>query len=278
MLARPMAAPLPILRSPLGEVTPHGAHVLRWKKDDRDVLFVSPRSKFEPGVPIRGGIPVCFPWFGDDPEGKGRPAHGFARRVAWRLVEQQPGPDATLFAFELTDDETTRALWPHRFRARLVARLGPTLDLAFTVTNTDARPFRYEEALHTYLAVGDVRRVVLRGLEGARYRDKARGGAIGHEGAEPVVFSEETDRTYHGLESVCTLQDPVLGRTLEVVKCDSRSTVVWTPWTDKAARLADLGADAWTGFLCVESGNLGPDAITLEPGASHTLALRIAVR
>jgi len=278
MLARAMPESLPILRSPHGEVTPHGAHVLRWRKDGREVLFVSPRSKFEPGQAIRGGIPVCFPWFGDDPEGKGRPAHGFARRVAWRLVEEEHAPDALRVAFELTDDDSTRALWPHRFSARLTARLGPVLDLAFTVTNTDTRPFRYEEALHTYLAVGDVRQVALRGLEGARYRDKTRAGAIGHEGAEPLRFTEETDRTYHGIESVCTLQDPVLGRTLEITKCDARSTVVWTPWTDKAARLADLGADAWTGFLCVESASIGPDAITLEPGASHTLALRIAVR
>lgn len=272
-----MADTLPWIRSPHGEVTPHGAHVTRWRKDGRDVLFVSPRSKFEPGQAIRGGIPVCFPWFGDDPEAKGRPAHGFARRVAWQLVEEEHAPDALRVAFELADDDSTRALWPFRFRARLVASLGAMLDVSLTVTNEDERPFRYEEALHTYLAVGDVRQVALRGLEGARYRDKTR-GAIGHEGAEPILFTEETDRTYHGIESVCTLQDPVLGRTLEITKCDSRSTVVWTPWSEKAARLADLGADAWPGFLCVESGNIGADAITLAPGASHTLAVRITAR
>lgn len=273
-----MADTLPWIRSPHGEVTPHGAHVTRWRKDGRDVLFVSPRSKFEPGQAIRGGIPVCFPWFGDDPEAKGRPAHGFARRVAWRVVEEELAPDALRVAFELADDDATRALWPFRFRARLTASLGAMLDVSLTVTNEDERPFRYEEALHTYLAVGDVRRVALRGLEGARYRDKTRSGAIGHEGAEPILFTEETDRTYHGIESVCTLQDPVLGRTLEITKCDSRSTVVWTPWSEKAARLADLGAEAWPGFLCVESGNIGADAITLAPGASHTLAVRITAR
>ena len=278
ILAYAMTTTFTWIRSPHGEVTAHGAHVVRWRSDGRDVLFVSPRSRFEPGVPIRGGIPLCFPWFGDDPEGRGRSAHGFARRVAWRLVEEHHDPDALRVAFELAADDSTRALWPFRFRARLVASLGSVLELAFTVTNEDERPFRYEEALHTYLAVGDVRRVTLRGLEGARYRDKTRAGAIGHEGAEPLVFTEETDRTYHGIESICTLSDPLLARTLELVKRGSRSTVVWSPWSDKAARLADLGADAWPGFLCVESGNIGPDAVTLEPGASHTLALCITVR
>jgi D-hexose-6-phosphate mutarotase len=273
-----MADAFPWIRSPHGEVTPHGAHVVRWKKDGRDVLFVSPRSKFEPGQAIRGGIPICFPWFGDDPEQKGRPAHGFARRVPWRLVEERHAPEALRVAFELADDDASRAHWPFRFRARLTASLGSTLDVALTVRNEDERPFRFEEALHTYLAVGDVRRVTLRGLEGARYRDKVRAGAIAHEPAAPLTLTGETDRTYHGIETACTLEDPVLGRKIELVKCDSRSTIVWNPWPDKAARLADLGADAWQGFVCIESGNIGPDAITLAPGASHTLALCITVR
>src|SRR5690606_12240761 len=126
------------------------------------VLFLSGASRMEPGQPIRGGIPIVFPWFGPGPEG--RPQHGFARRLPWRVLEVAEAPQDVRVALELRDDDATRAWWPHAFALRLDARFGTTLDVTLRVENRDLRPFTFEAALHTYLAVDDVREVTLHGL------------------------------------------------------------------------------------------------------------------
>jgi len=264
------------IRSPHGEVCTQGAHVARWKTGGADGLFLSAKSRFERGQALRGGVPVIFPWFGDDPEGRGRPAHGFARRVEWRVVEQADEADALRVVLELVDDEHTRAQWPERFALRLTAVLGTTLELALRVENRGARPFRCEQALHTYLAVGDVRRCAVHGLENARYLDKLDGLREKRQPDEPLRFTGEVDRTYLATDSTCVLEDPVLARRLEVAKTGARSTVVWNPWLEKAKRLSDLGDDEWPSFVCVESGNIGADAVTLAPGAAHELRVQIA--
>lgn len=266
------------IRSTHGEVCTQGAHVARWKTGGADGLFLSAKSRFERGQALRGGVPVIFPWFGDDPEGRGRAAHGFARRMEWRVVEQADDDAALRVVLELVDDEATRALWPERFALRLTAVLGATLELTLRVENRGARSFRCEQALHTYLAVGDVRRVAVHGLEGARYLDKLDGLKAKHQPDAPLAFTGECDRTYLGTDSTCVIDDPVLGRRLEVAKRGARSTVVWNPWIEKAQRLSDLGDDEWPAFVCVESGNVGADAVTLAPGAAHELGVRIARR
>lgn len=266
------------IRTTHGEVCAQGGHVVRWRVRGEDVLFVSKKSRFEPGQPIRGGVPVVFPWFGDDPEGRGRVAHGFARRMPWRVLSSTSDARATRVALELVDDAGTRELWPWRFALRLEAELGDELALALTVENRSETPFVCEAALHTYLAVGDVRRCTLHGLEGATYLDKLDGLRAKSAGPGPLAFTGEVDRTFLGTSAAASVEDPVLGRTLVVSKEGSRSTVVWNPWSAKAARLADMGDDEWSGMLCVESGNVGADAIQLAPGATHGMRVRIAVR
>lgn len=266
------------VRTRHGEVCAQGAHVARWSGAGGNVLFLSRESRFEVGQAIRGGIPVIFPWFGDDPEGRGRGAHGFARKVPWRVVECAETTGETRVALELVDDEATRAVWPKRFALRLEAVLGDTLSVALNVANRDREPFRCEMALHTYLAVGDVQRVGVRGLEGATYVDKVDGMQRKREGTAPIAFTGEVDRVYVGTEATCLVDDPLLRRTLEVAKSGSRSTIVWNPWSEKAARLADLGDDEWLAMVCVESGNVGEDALELAPGATHVLRVDIASR
>lgn len=263
------------VQSPFGDVCTQGAHVARWLSGGRDVLFLSRRSRFERGQAIRGGVPVIFPWFGDDPEGLGRPAHGFARRMTWNLVEKRLEAEALHVALELSDDAGTRALWPHAFGLRLEAELGAALTLTLRVENRDGAPLRFETALHTYLAIGDVRRATLSGLAGATFLDKLDGGRRHREGRAPLAFTGEIDRVYVDTGATCTLEDPVLGRTLTVEKEGSRSTVVWNPWVEKAARLADMADDEWPAMLCVESGNVADDRVTLAPGATHTQRVRI---
>ena len=269
-----MAGPT-ILQLPRGEVCTQGAQALRWRAaDGRDVLFVSAHAKFAAGTPIRGGVPVVFPWFGDDPEQRGRPAHGFARRVPWQLTAASD-PAAGRVGFALQDDAGTRALWPHAFAAELAIAFDRELVLALAVTNRGAAPFRFEALLHTYLLVGDVRAVELRGLHGARYHDK-RVGTRAAQREEVLRCTGEVDRVYQGTGAACTLLDPGLRRLITVSKDNAPSTVVWNPWHDKAALLTDLGGDEWLRFLCVESGCVADDAVTLAPGATHRLQVRIA--
>ncbi|MGE3172762.1 MAG: D-hexose-6-phosphate mutarotase [Planctomycetota bacterium] len=266
------------LRTRRGELCLWGAHVTRWQpRAGDDALFLSARSRFEPGVPIRGGVPLVFPWFGDDPEGRGRPAHGFARRVPWRLLEAAEDAGTSRAVLQLDDDDTTRALWPHRFRAHLDVTFGDALELEFAVENRDAAPLRFEALLHTYLRVGDVRRVLLRGLAGARYFDKTDGMRHKVQDDAPLRVVGEVDRTYVGAPGACAVEDPVLGRTLHVHKEHAASTVVWNPWVDKARALADLGDDEYLQMLCVESGNVMDDAVMLAPGERHALRVRVEV-
>jgi glucose-6-phosphate 1-epimerase len=259
----------------LGDVATQGAHVTRWTPHNEDALFLSPRTKLEKGTPIRGGIPVVFPWFGEDKERRG-PSHGFARRVPWTVLSSgaaiSNGDEAVLL--ELCDSDATRAQWPHRFRATMDLVFGAELAIAFSVENRGAEPFSFEALLHTYLRVGDVKQCSLDGLEDAWCYDKTQGNALVRNGTGPMRFDGECDRTFCGSEAACVLTDPVLRRTLTVLKEGARSTVVWTPGASRAAALPDLG-DSWPQFLCVESGNVMDDAITLQPGERHVMRVRI---
>jgi len=275
-----MSAPLPGPRTYTtsemsAEVHDAGAQVVRWAPVGADpVLWVSPRARFERGSAIRGGVPICFPWFANGRAGELTPAHGFARTAPWRLVSESVGDAAVVLDYELTDADATAPEFPHRYHAAYRISMGPGLALDLTVTNTDTEPFGFTEALHTYLAVGDVAQVRLEGLEGARYVDKVAGATAVQDG--PLRPTGETDRVYHSGGPV-RLVDPVLGRTLVVGTRDAHSVVVWTPWRDKAAEAADIGADSWTSFVCVEAGNVLDDAVRLEPGESHTLGYRLRI-
>jgi glucose-6-phosphate 1-epimerase len=265
------------IRSERGEVCTQGAQVVRWRFDGGDVLFVPRKARFEPGQAIRGGIPVIFPWFGDDPLKLGRGAHGFARKLVWRVVSQSAAKDATRVALELEDGDETRALWPHRFLLRLEISLGAELELALTVTNRGEAPFRFEEALHSYFQVGDARAVALRGLEGSRYLDKLEGFAEKRAPGEPLTFAGPIDSVHLDTEATCEVEDIVHGRTLAIHKSNSRSTVVWNPWIEGSKRYSDLGDEDWAHFVCVETANVGANAVQLAAGASHTMGLRVVV-
>jgi glucose-6-phosphate 1-epimerase len=263
-----------------GILCEQGAHVTDWTpSDEGPVLFLSGQSHLAPGLPIRGGIPVIFPWFGDAPlplGGEGLPAHGFARRKDWEVLSIDEGPGDVRVSLRLVDDEDTRAAWPHKFELRLEATFGRTLEVSLTIENRDERPFRCDAALHTYLTVGDVREIAVRGLEGAPYFDKVAGEEKVQDAA-PIRFEGEVDRVYTNNEAGVTVDDPSFGRSITVSKTGSRSTIVWNPWIDKARRLDDFDNDEWMGMVCVETANVLTDAIELGPGASHTMTLCLSV-
>jgi glucose-6-phosphate 1-epimerase len=283
-----MRGELPVLRlagtHSTVEVAPQGAHVIDWSlPGTQPVLFTSPHSAFLRGKAIRGGVPLVFPWFGPSPGTAGGPQHGFARVRDWSARSMAIGPEGDCMAvLALDDDERTRLAWPHPFAARLTLRAGRELRLALEIKNSGAAAFAFEAALHTYFAVSDVRDVSLVGLEHAGYLDKTAPDEAGRnarrrEGGSPIRFTGETDRVYVDTDSTCTIDDPGWRRRIVVAKQGSRTTVVWNPWVDKARAMTDLGDQAWSRMLCVESAVAGEDARRLAPGESHILEAVIRV-
>jgi glucose-6-phosphate 1-epimerase len=260
----------------------HGAHVTHFKpRDARPVLFVSRRSHFEggpPGKPIRGGVPLCFPWFGPKAGAPDAPTHGFARILPWRLgtVTRNDG-GALRTTLHLESNDFTRRLFPHDFAATFVVAVDARLTMDLIVRNTGPEAMPIEAALHSYFAVGDVRRVSIGGLEGLPYVDKTTAGARRGGEKAPIAIARETDRVYTGARGAVSIADPVWGRRIVVGKSGSATTVVWNPWIDKAKALADFGDDEWIEMVCVETANAMDDAVTIAPGATHAMSATIAV-
>ena len=269
--------PVAALAGPHGscEVSLYGAQVLGYKPlGHASVLFVSRKAIYESGRPIRGGIPVCWPWFGAHPHEKGKPAHGFARLQTWSLLTAEYSAQVTEIKLGLCDNESTRAFWPHPFDLTLRIILDTTLRVELTTRNRDKTPLTISEALHTYLLVRDVARVSVIGLDGVRYYDELTGQEHAtQKGA--VSIHGETDRIYHDTNSECSVDDPGLGRQIVVAKRNSHSTVVWNPWIEKSKRMADFGADEYPRMLCVETANARQATLTLPPGEMHTMALSL---
>jgi glucose-6-phosphate 1-epimerase len=262
------------------EVYLHGAHVTAWRPAGAEpVIWVSADSQFHPDKPIRGGIPICFPWFAAHAIDASAPMHGFARLRDWTLGNVEDRDGEVHVTFELTDDERSRrSAWPHRFRATYRVAVGDRLGLALDVANTGEGPLTFEAALHTYVAVANVRDVGVAGLAGTEYLDKVEAFARKREGDAPIQFSGETDRIYLATESTVTIHDPGLRRQITVAKTGSQSTIVWNPWIDKARAMPDFGDDEWPSMLCIETANVGDAAVTLEPGSHHTMTAVISLR
>lgn len=269
------------LTTPKGscELALHGAHVTAYTPaDEEPVIWMSQHSEYADGKPIRGGIPVCFPWFGVHETDASLPSHGYVRLSSWR-VESVTRESADRIAATLSTEShvSTRSMWPHEFGAQLSVTLGDSLSVALSVTNTGEASYAITEALHTYFAVSDIRFVTLEGLEGASYLDKLL------ETDEPFVqrgsvqFTAETDRPYLDTDATCIIDDPGKQRKIRIEKSGSLTTVVWNPWIAKARRMDDLGDDEWTGMLCVETANALSNAVTIEPGETHTMATTISV-
>ncbi len=261
------------------EVYLHGAHVTRYQpRGARPVLFVSARSRYDATSAIRGGVPVIFPWFGPKADDPAAPMHGFARAAAWDVESvDRAAEDGVVVVLRLEASEATRAVWPHRFVLRHRIGIGRALDLALEVDNGSGEPFAFEEALHTYLAVGDVRQVSMTGLAGTTYIDKTDGMARKRQGPEPLRIGDETDSVYVSSKATCVLDDPVGARRLVVEKEGSDTTVVWNPWVAKAKALSDFGDDEWPAMLCIETANAADNPVTLAPGARHRMRATIRV-
>lgn len=256
----------------------HGAHVTHYgPPGGRAVLFMSAKSLFQPGKAIRGGVPVIFPWFGGKAGDPAAPAHGLARTTEWNLADvRQSSEGPVVLTLELTSTPQMRKLWPHEFSLRYLVTVGATLDLALEVRNTSGSAFTFEEALHTYLTVGDVRKVKIEGLAGREFLDKTDGQRRKTQAPGAMEITGETDRVYLNTADVVTVTDPQLGRRLSVEKQGSQATVVWNPWIAKAKAMADFGDEEWPGMLCIETANAAENAISLAAGQTHRMSASIS--
>lgn len=281
MLEEPRGMKRALIVTPAAEAVIYlqGAHLTQWvPRGQRPVLFTSAHSNFQLGKAIRGGVPVIFPWFG--PRAGGRPGamHGFARISEWTLESGEMRQDG---AFEvmlrLGTSVATQALGYDHFELRFRAAIGERLEMELETRNIGPAPLEYEEALHTYFAVGDVTQVSVFGLENTEYIDKVDNFARKRQAAAPLRISGETDRVFVNTEAACNIEDAACGRRIAIQKVGSRTTVVWNPWIEKTRGLADMGADEWRGMICVETANAGENAICLEPGESRRMSATLSV-
>jgi glucose-6-phosphate 1-epimerase len=269
--------PVANIQTPLASarIAVQGAQVLAWQPSGQQpAIWVSKAAVFEPGKPVRGGVPVCWPWFGPR---EGLPAHGFVRTRLWEVREAtQDATGQVVLRLGITDDASTRALWDFAFDLELVVTIGHTLSMALITRNTGAAAFIITAALHTYFGVGDIARTVVQGLDGSAYLDRVQNSAQFTQ-AGAVAFTGETDRLYIHTTSECVIDDLAGARQIHVAKQGSASTVLWNPWSEREKAFADMAAGEYKDMLCVETCNAGPDQVELAPGGTHTLAAMISV-
>lgn len=254
-------------------VSLYGGQILSFlpEGETEDVFFLSDSALFGQGKAIRGGSPICWPWFGDDYSGYGRPAHGFARNIPWQVIASCTNEDgSTGIRLGLNDTQESLAVWPYAFSLVLDIVVAKTLTLTLRTKNTGNKPFTISQALHTYFNVSHIDNIAIQGLDNVNYLDKVAGfSAFTQQG--DVTVEGEFDRIYTYVPKTITLKDTGFGREIEIHSQGSNSTVIWNPGQETIKRLIDLPDKAYPSFLCIETANAANDVIRLEEGHSHCL-------
>lgn len=254
------------------EVYLQGAHVTHFQhKGELPLLFLSNKSKFQNGQPIRGGVPIIFPWFGAR---EGKQMHGFARNQAWELKEILSTDDVVTLRLSLP--ESPESIGFPKFKAEYFVTVGQSLNLELKITNISEQDFSFDNCLHTYFAIGDIHAVSVMGLKGGEYLDKVEGFARKTESAPEIKFARETDRVYLNTTSAVEIHDAEVQRKIIVEKEGSNSTVIWNPWIDKSKAMVDFGDDEYLRMVCVESGNVSENNVILAAGKTFSLKVRLA--
>jgi glucose-6-phosphate 1-epimerase len=261
-------------------VSTYSGQVLSYRPKDRqdDLLFVSDKAYYEDGKAIKGGIPICWPWFGADPENQGRPAHGFVRNRQWQVTGSESLEDgSTKIVMSMTDNDATRALWPHSFRLDIEITVGNSLKVELDTHNTGNDSIIISQALHTYFRVGNIGKVSVLGLDGIQYLDKTNDSARVTQSG-PVTISGEVDRIYTDVTGDLTIDDSSLGRKIVIASSGCSTAVVWNPWVEIAASMADLDDDDYQRMLCVETANAGPETVEIAAGKAYRLTAEYTIR
>lgn len=257
------------------KVALHGAHLFDWTPTGQDpVIYNSPDAIYREGKAIRGGIPICWPWFNAHPTDPSLPSHGIARNRFWSFLHAAESEEETTLVFQLESSHETKLIWPHDFTVTATIKLGAEASLSLTTLNTGAEEITVGGALHTYLQVEDMRSTSVSGLDEKTYLDTVGEHTQRTQDAE-IVFEGEVDRIYKN-----TTDDIVVHsryRNIKVERSGSTTAVVWNPWIDKAAKLGDLPDEAYQNFVCIEAANALDDVHVLKPQEEHTLATTISV-
>jgi glucose-6-phosphate 1-epimerase len=240
------------------------------------VLWTSPNSRFEVGTPIRGGIPVCWPWFGQSAT-PGLPAHGFVRTLLWEVSRVEEGSaERTLVELACHESAETLKLWPHEFTLKLRVLVGKELRLELETINRGAQEFGFSAALHTYFAISDIENIQIDGLENTPFLSKVHNFKQFVQ-AGPIRIDQQVDRVYLDTVAACTIHDSGSKRHILIEKEGSRTTVVWNPWAKLAAEMADLGPEAYRKYVCVETV-VGPqEDMKLAAGGTHVMIQKIKI-
>lgn len=249
----------------------------RPKSAPEDLMFLSEKAYYQAGKAIKGGIPICWPWFGPDPEGKGRASHGFVRNRLWSVQSTTTTPEQeTKVKLGLQDTSETREIWPHAFELSIEITVGTTLSVELSTRNTGDQPFTITQALHTYFKIGDIASVKVAGLEDKEYIDKVDNGTQKHQSGL-IAIAEEVDRIYTDVPSALVVEDPALNRKIHIHSTGSQTAIVWNPWIDNAAKMADLADDDYKKFVCVETANAANDVVSVLPGTKGRLTANYSI-
>lgn len=257
-----------------------GAHVMAWqpKSQKNPVLWLSNNARYVQGRSIRGGIPICWPWFGAHPTDGTLCPHGFARVMPWQLIDAETVKNgATRLVLQMLEPAESKRQLTYPYLLTITITVGDTLRIDLATTNKADHPFVVGEALHTYFQVSDVASIHIHGLEDALYADKVYNYERRVE-SNDVRFSSEFDRVYLNTNADCVIHDPGLGRQIRIAKSGSQSTVIWNPWQEKAQQMADMGGpDGWRNMICVETANALENSVVISPNRTHTMSVEYSV-
>jgi len=253
------------------KISLYGAHVTSYKPVGKeDVLWMSSQSAFEDGKAIRGGIPVCFPWFGPHAEDTQKPQHGFARLSFWEVKKTSTLTNGAIqLQLELSSNEETKKMWPFDFIAMITINVGERLSISLSVKNTGSQSFTYTDALHTYFNVSDLSNITIAGLQNTGYYE-AGSNELKTQAESLLTITKEENRRYVDHTNDCLIADSNFARTILVGKSGSKITVVWNPGEATTKNIGDIPDDGYKTFICVEAVNALNDVVTVEPGNEFT--------
>jgi glucose-6-phosphate 1-epimerase len=257
----------------------YGGQVLSFQPvtQTQDLMFVSTQAFYQTGKAIKGGTPICWPWFGNDPEEKGRSSHGFVRNRLWQMREVVSTQDgATKIIMGLVDTDETRKIWDYSFDLAIAITVGSSLTIELITRNTGNKPFSITQAMHTYFRIGDINQVQVLGLEAKDYIDKVDGGKQKTQSGI-VTFSEECDRIYLNVPSELVINDAAGDRKIKITTTNSNTAIVWNPGSVVSAKMADLGDLDYQHFVCVETANAANEIIEISAGSEYQLIANYSI-
>ncbi len=262
-----------------------GAQLLEYTpRGEKPVVWLSDLADYQRGQSVRGGVPICWPWFGAierNPDavramtrGDNLPAHGLVRARDWALRSVQEHDDSTEITLGFVTDHLLQQHWAHAVDLQLTVTVGKSLGMELTTRNPGAEPLAITQALHTYFAISSIDNVTSTGFENTRYIDTLDAWRE-HRQAGAIDFSGETDRIYLDVPREVKIHDRGWNRTIHLLATGSASAVVWNPWIEKSKRLSQFAPDAWRNMLCIETANVLGDSRELAPETSHSMGLEI---